>query len=285
MFAHVLSDIHLEMDKCDKEISSYFNNKADYLFLLGDIGNPYEESYTRFLKYCTNNYQKVFLVAGNHEMYHKTVYETVTKLRQLCNENDKLVFLNDDTYDLPGLDIRIAGTTLWSKVTEEQMSEIRCFISDYRSIKDWSVEQNNHTHAKSVEWLKQETEKAKQDGKKLVIMTHHAPLLNSCHPKHMGSSLSSAFETDLSQFIISNPHIRLWLHGHTHHSDKRTVGSTTVLSNQYGYSADKDAKVSFDHNLRIDLKSEADSYILSLLKKTAFTRLLCPEPIIQQMAR
>lgn len=259
MFAHVLSDIHLEMDKCPAkhDISNYVSpvNKADYLFLLGDIGNPYEDSYRKFLQSCTSKYQKVFMIAGNHEMYHTTVEDAVSKLRELCKENEKLVFLDEETYDLPGLlNIRIAGTTLWSFWTEEQMSDIRCFISDYRAIKGWTGEHNNYAHATCVQWLKMETEKAKQDGKKLVIMTHHAPLLNSCHPKHMGSPLSSAYETDLSQFIRVNPHISLWLHGHTHHSQARTVGSTTVLSNQHGYSADKDAQASFNPDLRIDLK-------------------------------
>jgi predicted phosphodiesterase len=262
MFAHVLSDIHLEMDKCPAthDISNYFSpvNKADYLFLLGDIGVPHEDSYSKFLQSCTRKYQKVFMVAGNHEMYHTTgedtVEDTVSKLREICTENEKLVFLDKETYDLPGLNIRIAGTTLWSRVTEAQMSDIRCFISDYRAIKGWTVEHNNYVHANCVQWLKMETEKAKQDGKKLVIMTHHAPLLNSCHPKHMGSPLSSAYETDLSELIKVNPHISLWLHGHTHHSEARTVGSTTVLSNQCGYSADKDAKASFNPDLRIDLR-------------------------------
>lgn len=259
MFAHVLSDIHLEMDKCPakQDISNYFDpvtNKASFIFLLGDIGNPNEDSYRKFLRSCTTCYQKVFIVAGNHEMYHDTVEDTVAKLRELCKENDKLVFLDDSTYDLPEQNLRIAGTTLWSKVTDEQMPNIRCFISDYRAIKGWSVEHNNRVHANCVDWLKKETEKAKQDGTKLLIMTHHAPLTHSCHPKHTGSPLSSAFETDLSQLIASNPHISFWLHGHTHHSQSRTIGSTTVLSNQFGYEADIDAKTSFCHDLRIDLQ-------------------------------
>lgn len=257
MFAHVLSDVHLEMDtSCPEkhDISNYFSptNKADYLFLLGDIGNPFQDTYLHFLQSCINyGYKKIFIIAGNHEMYNNTVEDAVVKLHELCKDNDTLVFLNESTYDLPELNLRIAGTTLWSKVVDEQMSNVRCFISDHRAIKGWSVEHNNNTHANCVEWLKKETERAEHDGKKLIIMTHHAPLLNSCHPKHIGSVLSSAFEIDLSRFIVSNPHITLWLYGHTHYSQARTIGSTTVLSNQYGYVADKDAKGSFNPDLHI----------------------------------
>ena len=257
MFAHVLSDIHLELDKCaaKQDISNYFDssNKADYLFLLGDIGKDYEDSYTAFLTSCTNKYQKVFLIAGNHDFFSSSIEKTVGRLRKMCKDNDKLVFLNNDTYDIPNSDIRIAGTTLWSEVVEDQASDIRCFIADYRAIKEWSVEHNNYTHAQSVKWLKKENDRAKVDSKKLIVMTHHAPLLQSCHPKHLGSPLSSAFETDLSQLIRANEHIKLWLHGHTHHSDVRTIGKTIVLSNQYGYFGEKDAHEKFNPKLRIDL--------------------------------
>jgi hypothetical protein len=173
-------------------------------------------------------------------------------MREQCKTIDNIVFLNKDTYDLDD-GIRIAGTTLWSHVEDEQMSDIRCFISDYRAILGWSVEENNQTHSSCLKWLKREIDRARVDGKKLMIMTHHAPLLNSCHIKHRGSPLSSAFETDLSSLIMENPHIRMWMHGHTHHSETRKVGETTVISNQYGCSGES---VYFDHSMVIDLRSK-----------------------------
>lgn len=259
MLAHVLSDIHLEMDNlpAKQDVANYFDkdNKADYLFLLGDIGKDYETSYKVFIESCTRNYKKVFLIAGNHEMYGSSVDETVGRLRDMCKHSDKLIFLNNDTYDIPDCDIRIVGTTLWSKVIVNQMSDVRCFIADFHSIKGWNVEHNNHTHENCVKWLEKEAQKAQTDSKKLIVMTHHAPLLHSCHPKHIGSPLSSAFETDLSQLIERNTHIKLFLHGHTHFSDKRIVGQTVVISNQYGYGADKDARDTFNPKLRINLNS------------------------------
>ena len=252
VFAHVLSDIHLELDNAPakQDISGYFDSKADYLFLLGDIGNPDEPSYKRFLASCTAVYKKVFLVLGNHEFYGSCVERTLERVREICKGNDKLVFLNDDTFDLPELGVRIAGTTLWSDVTEEQMSDVRCFIADFRMIKGWSVYNHNYKHAMSVKWLEAEAQRAREDNVKLLVMTHHAPLPRSCHPKYLGSPLSSAFETDLSEFIKENEHIKVWLHGHTHYSDTQVVAGATVISNQYGYDA---ASEKFDRELRIDL--------------------------------
>lgn len=260
MFAHVLSDIHLEMDTSatkQRDVTWYFDpgNRADTLFLLGDIGKDDEESYRAFLASCCEKYQKIFLVLGNHEVYGSSFEETVARARELCRDccSGKLVLLERDTYDLPGLDIRIAGTTLWSHVTEEQMSSIGCFIADFHAIQGWTVAENNRVHASSLQWLAEEALRALADNKKLIVMTHHAPLLRSCHSKHLGSPLSSAFETDLSEFIKANGHIKLWLHGHTHHSDARMVGNALVLSNQYGYAADTDARETFDPMLKIDL--------------------------------
>lgn len=262
MLAHILSDIHLEMDKnsSDKEskvdIQNFFDesNRANIIFLLGDIGNVYEERYWAFMMSCSKRYKKVFVILGNHEFYGTSIENAVKKMREHSKTMDNIVFLNKDTYDIDELDMpglsgfRIAGTTLWSHVEDEQMSDIRCFISDYRAILGWSVEDNNCTHAASLKWLKREIDRARADGKKLLIMTHHAPLLESCQAKHRGSPLSSAFETDLSSLIKANPHICMWMHGHTHHTDTRKVGETIVISNQYGYSGES---VNFDRSMVI----------------------------------
>lgn len=259
MLAHILSDIHLEMDKSGSQVEKtdikyYFDesSQADILFLLGDIGNVYQDRYWNFMRSCSKRYKKVFVILGNHEMYGTCVENAVKKMREQCKTMDNVVFLNKDTYDIDHLGIRIAGTTLWSHVEDEQMSDIRCFISDHRAILGWSVEENNCTHATSLKWLKREIDRARVDEKKLIIMTHHAPLLNSCHPKHRGSPLSSAFQTDLSDLIRANPHICMWMYGHTHHTDKRKIGETLVISNQHGYSGED---VYFDRSLVIDLAS------------------------------
>lgn len=256
MLAHIVSDIHLEMNKTPiTNVSDLFekDNIADVIFLSGDIGNVCEDSYWAFLTSCSETYQTVFVILGNHEAYGTTLEKAVRTIRERSKDRNNIVFLNKDTYDLEELGIRIAGTTLWSHVVGEQRSDIGCFISDHRAIRDWSVEHNNVAHAGCLKWLEKEIDRARADGKKLVIMTHHAPLLKSCHAKHLGSPLSSAFETDLSALIIANPHIRLWIYGHTHFSDARKIGETLVLSNQRGYAGEN--SIGFDRALCVDLSN------------------------------
>lgn len=101
MLAHILSDIHLEMDKNSNtektDIIYYFDNQADILFLLGDIGNVYEDRYWNFIRSCADRYKKVFVILGNHEMYGTCVENAVKKMREQCKTIDNVVFLNRDT--------------------------------------------------------------------------------------------------------------------------------------------------------------------------------------------
>ena len=43
------------------------------------------------------------------------------------------------------------------------------------------------------------------------------------------------FATNMDQFIIDNPQIQLWIHGHTHDPFDYGIGGTRVLCNPRGY--------------------------------------------------
>jgi predicted phosphohydrolase len=205
------------------------------LFLPGDLGNPRDATYEAFLASCAKRYGTVFLVLGNHEFYGSSIKCTVDGVREICARHHNVILLHNETHDIPGTGIRIAGTTLWSRVDEAQKDAVECFIADYRRIEDWYVERNNAMHLECVQWLVREAERARVDGVRLVVMTHHAPYTKSGHPRHWGLPLSSAFETDLTWLIHANPHILAWMHGHTHYSGVRTICKTMVISNQYGF--------------------------------------------------
>jgi hypothetical protein len=39
----------------------------------------------------------------------------------------------------------------------------------------------------------------------------------------------------LSEFILDHPKIKLWTHGHTHHSFDYVIGETRIVANPRGY--------------------------------------------------
>jgi len=245
----VLSDIHLEFYKEYPGLTHFINdqNAADCLCLCGDIGDPHSPHYKRFLTECVDApYAYVFIIAGNHEFYNCHMQRVHNKIRELCKEvgNEKLVYLNNTCFDLPNTNIRVFGATLWSKITEEQALDVRCFIADFRCIKEWDIDENNAKHEKSLKGLAVELSTLPA-GKKLIVMSHHAPSLLCGNPIHVDSPISSAFKSDLYDLIASNTHkIAVWMYGHDHHTMIFPIKDTILVSNQVGYPGE--AKVLHD---------------------------------------
>ena len=47
--------------------------------------------------------------------------------------------------------------------------------------------------------------------------------------------MNGGYHSDLSEFILDNPQIKLWTHGHTHEDFDYMIGSTRVVCNPRGY--------------------------------------------------
>ena len=91
-----------------------------------------------------------------------------------------------------------------------------------------------------------------------VVITHHAPTLNSIHPRFAGSPLNGLFVTD-AQDLVAASGARLWIHGHTHDSFDYQVQCTRVLCNPRGYVnwSGKTENNAFDPALVIDVPALA----------------------------
>lgn len=71
---------------------------------------------------------------------------------------------------------------------------------------------------------------------KFVVVGHHAPSKGSEHPKYKRDSLmNGAYNSRLDEFILDNPQIKLWTHGHTHEDFDYMIGATRVVCNPRGY--------------------------------------------------
>ena len=75
-----------------------------------------------------------------------------------------------------------------------------------------------------------------EDPKKYVVCTHHSPSHQSCHPRYKHDQImNGGYHSDLEQFIMDRPNIKLWTHGHTHEDFDYMVGETRVVCNPRGY--------------------------------------------------
>jgi hypothetical protein len=68
------------------------------------------------------------------------------------------------------------------------------------------------------------------------MVGHHAPTYQSVHPMYANDNLMNGmFYSELSEFILDHPQIKLWVHGHMHNKSDYMVGETRIVCNPRGY--------------------------------------------------
>ena len=69
-----------------------------------------------------------------------------------------------------------------------------------------------------------------------VVVGHHAPSKQSTKPRYQKDvTVNGAYSSDLSEFILDRPQIKLWTHGHTHDTFDYMIGTTRIVCNPRGY--------------------------------------------------
>ena len=69
-----------------------------------------------------------------------------------------------------------------------------------------------------------------------VVVGHHAPSKQSTKPRYQNDVIvNGAYSSDLSEFILDHPQIKLWTHGHTHDTFDYMIGGTRIVCNPRGY--------------------------------------------------
>lgn len=209
---------------------------GQYLGLLGDIfdGQKIRDGgYKDYLLRQCGGYEAVFVLAGNHEYYRSEYSAGRAALAALCAEvtqelggSPQVLFLDQSRFDVPASDLRILGCTLWSSVGPESADVVGSTLSDYSAIKvaradatktPATVDDTNAWHTRELEWLEAELESARVDGRRCVVLSHHAPSFHrTAAPQHADSAASPGFATNLERLL--QPPVLAWLFGHTHFS-------------------------------------------------------------------
>ena len=98
----------------------------------------------------------------------------------------------------------------------------------------FSPERASQLHKHSVQYIQTVIE-GKFD-EKFVVVGHHAPSKQSTHPRYLSDTImNGGYSSDLSEFIIDHPQIKVWTHGHTHDAYDYMVGDTRIVCNPRGY--------------------------------------------------
>ena len=258
MKIHLISDIHIEMDK---NLRLTAPAEADVIIVAGDLANG-----TDGITWIQENYSSektVIYIAGNHEFYDHEI--SVTKdITKAAAETDNIHFLDNQSVVIDG--IRFIGTTLWTSFNdwadEGVIDYLHVQMNDYNYIKATEFYANeklvaqamliqkdflSHNSAKrqhlmpvityllhldAVQYLKTELGKP-YDGKTIVV-SHHAPSYNSVNPAKM--EYEDAYASALDGLIIAHQDvITAWFHGHLHVPVNYTICGVPVISNPRDY--------------------------------------------------
>lgn len=265
------SDIHLEFGPIELKNTE----NADVLILSGDIcvakdlrnPDPYEimdtkksAMYHKFFRECCEEFKDVIYVMGNHEHYHGDIAYTYNMLKKNLNHLPNLHIMEKEAITIG--DVTFVCGTLWTDMNKEDPNTlygIKGYMNDYKIITDsrfdvhfrdqdgnfrtragkLSPEQTVIEHKETLKFI-DETTKA-WPWAKYVVVGHHAPSKLSTKPQYEKDVMvNGAYSSDLSEFILDRPQIKVWTHGHTHHNFDYMVGSTRIVANPRGYIAYED---------------------------------------------
>lgn len=231
-----ISDIHLEY----RDKLPIFPQVANNLALLGDIGNPFKKNYVEFLKYASNNWDKVFLLSGNHEywQYNYNHNDVDNKIRDITRQFNNIFFLNNDKYDLENY--TILGSTLWTKINKKPLMIMGDDLYVRSNNKLITFDELNNMHDISQKWLSDNISKS---DKPLLVLTHHLPSYELIIPKYKTGFFSpyqDRFASDLNH-LIKDP-VKYWLCGHSHCNIQIKINNINCGINAYGYTKDSNKK-------------------------------------------
>jgi Icc-related predicted phosphoesterase len=256
------SDLHLEF----QDINLKNEEGADVLILSGDImiaedlhNHPEMSSnvnvddlgrrqsvalrFRDFLKRCSFQFPHVVYVAGNHEFYHGRWKASLQHLRDECARFNNVYFLENDTKVID--DVTFIGATLWTDCNKgdpltlhsltDMMNDFRIIRNDEHGYTKLRPAHIMYRHQQTLSYLKAVLPDMKD--RKIVFVGHHAPTKLSTHPKYVREYLmNGGYSSDLSDFILDHPEIKLWTHGHTHDPFDYVVGETRIVCNPRGYA-------------------------------------------------
>ena len=241
-----MSDLHLEFDPDFRPV----NSGADTLVLAGDIcvweyfrkgdASPYKNDFARFFRHVSENWQNVVYVPGNHEYYRGDTVKSKNAFLEFVEMLGNVHLLDNTTVELDG--VLFAGTTLWTNLNNGDpitKMHVEGVMNDYRLVSHTSrklrATDTMLFHSRAMEFL-EETAKL---GKDMVVVTHMAPTPLSIHPKYANDYQTNfAYHSDLSEFLLDNPNIKTWFHGHVHDTFDYVMGETRVLTNPRGYNGE-----------------------------------------------
>jgi hypothetical protein len=213
------------------------------------LGEEYRSNrFHAFFERCCDRFPHVIFIVGNHEHYNGDFAKTIPHFRDVLGYLKNLHILEKEIFVLD--DVTFIGGTLWTDMNRRDtrtLHAISGMMNDFRCVGNSAnlVDQRGWNgrfttvdaaddHDAMVEYIRLMIE-GKWD-QKFVVVGHHAPSRLSTHPRYASEAImNGGYSSELDNFILDHPQIKLWTHGHTHEDFDYRIGSTRILCNPRGY--------------------------------------------------
>ncbi len=250
MKIQILSDLHIE----NNQEYRFDLSGIDLCIMAGDIFESSKENCYQWLVEKMGKFSNipVIYILGNHEFYDGKYPDTIYKAKEQV-KGSNIHILENDMITING--VNFLGCTLWTDFTLfgdpiEAGRQCRKSIPDfcYNLIEIGNYGSKMHPedaayiHKESVLWLKNMLQKLQ--GETNIVITHHAPSMQSVGERYKKDITSSAFASHLDDIILQYTPT-YWIHGHMHQSLSYWLGKTRVLCNPLGICINKHFKKRF----------------------------------------
>ena len=245
----VLSDLHVEF----KSFRPPAGLEFDVVILAGDLAPSSSVVTWASSDAIFGPTVPIVIVPGNHEFYGSVISLQRQELQDVATRTSNVHVLDPAELRLEADSIRILGCTLWTDyvaavetanlgLTDRTlaMTVARDNLADHRAIRCQKAEGEFRSftpadawdlHMADRAWLKHRL--SEPFAGKTIVVTHHAPSMESIASKWKSSWLTPAFVSHLDDDFFEVA--ALWIHGHTHSSFDYQRGKTRVLCNPRGY--------------------------------------------------
>jgi predicted phosphodiesterase len=213
--------------------------EADVIVVAGDVHT--QGRGPRFLARAFPG-KPVVYVAGNHEFAQGVFPDEIGNLRGQTEGFPDVRFLENQETIIGG--VAFLGCTLWTdfglwgRITRPAaIHAADSMMPEYRQTRLPGGRLLTPAVTRKAHWLSRaflEEKLKRHRGRKVVVISHHAPSARSIAADRRGDLLAASFASDLDRMIaIYQP--ALWVHGHTHGFIDYTIGATRIVCNAVGY--------------------------------------------------
>ncbi|MCQ1839070.1 metallophosphoesterase [Neorhizobium galegae] len=253
MRAWIVSDIHHSRLDLLRGRSLHIPD-ADLCICAGDVSSNMGVTIAYLMQHIEPR-MPVVLVFGNHDYYHFSISMALEQAR-LKVQGTGVHLLENESVEIAGC--RFVGATLWTDFAvtigndehippEERRAiafaqvpwQMQDFFAIYRSDPRPDNENGMVTareilrrHLESKKFIDSELGKLHEGP--TVVVTHHAPLVESFDPRFHGQATNAAFASDLSD-LIRRRKPTAWIHGHIHKARDYIAAGTRIICNPVGY--------------------------------------------------